>query len=141
MWDRCRVEGSYYKECFSINEMLLWAIDPISFNQWTFIITFANRYSIEFIQDILHQSKGHIFFFIWISSWPLIVSLLKYTFSFFIIFVSKDLFVYHSILFFFCVDNLFMLLEGVSETRKKTGHVGGQKGFNGRHDLSDFDKF
>ena len=43
--------------------------------------------------------------------------------------------------FFFCVDNLFMLLEGVSETRKKTGHVGGQKGFNGRHDLSDFDKF
>lgn len=34
-----------------------------------------------------------------------------------------------------------MLLEGVSETRKKTGHVGGQKGFNGRHDLSDFDKF
>lgn len=102
MWDRCHVEGSYYKECFSINEMLLWAIDPISFNQWTFIITFDKRYSIKFIQDILHQSKGHIFFIIWISSWPLIVSLLKYTFSFFIIFVSKDLFLYYSILFFLC---------------------------------------
>lgn len=42
MPDRCGIEESYYEWCFSINEMLLWAIDPIYFNQWTFFfITFT----------------------------------------------------------------------------------------------------
>lgn len=67
---------------------------------------------MEFVEDILHQSKGHIF--IQISSWSLVVAFLKYTFSFFTIFVSKDLFLYHSVHFFFCVHDLFILLEGVS---------------------------
>lgn len=41
--NRCCFGGNHYRQCFSINEMLLWAIEPISFNQWTFITTFTKR--------------------------------------------------------------------------------------------------
>lgn len=44
--NRCCLGGSHYRQCFSINEMLLWAIDPISFNQWTFITTFTKKEAV-----------------------------------------------------------------------------------------------
>lgn len=44
--NRCCFGGNHYRQCFSINEMLLWAIEPISFNQWTFITTFTKREAI-----------------------------------------------------------------------------------------------
>lgn len=44
--NRCCLGGNHYRQCFSINEMLLWAIEPISFNQWTFITTFTKREAV-----------------------------------------------------------------------------------------------
>lgn len=44
--NRCCFGGNHYRQCFSINEMLLWAIEPISFNQWTFITTFTKREAV-----------------------------------------------------------------------------------------------
>lgn len=87
MRDRCFI-GQYYKEYLSINEMLLWAMDSISFNQWTFFIPFTKRYSVESVQDILHWTWGHIFSFTHIPSWYLLLSLLKYAFYFFPHFLS-----------------------------------------------------
>lgn len=60
--NRCCFGGNHSRQCFSINEMLLWAIEPISFNQWTFITTFTEKLCAVFINHSAIFEKQFLLF-------------------------------------------------------------------------------